>query len=142
MLKMIVMKRRNYLISLYQWILNLSLILLSFILIFFLFKELFEIINDVIEGNTNVHHILGKVLSFFLYFAFISTIMTYFKESHHFPLSYLLYIGITATIRFIIVNNSYQIGSLFLSIGIVALTISYLLLTKKTEKTRKGEIEG
>ncbi|MEH7487361.1 hypothetical protein [Priestia megaterium] len=39
--------------------------------------------------------------------------------------------GITATIRFIIVNNNYQIGSLFLSLGIIALTISYLMLTKK-----------
>ncbi|MEH7068652.1 phosphate-starvation-inducible PsiE family protein, partial [Priestia megaterium] len=89
----------------------------------------------------NVHKILGKVLVFFLYFAFVSMIMTYFKESCHFPLSYLLYIGITATIRFIIVNNNYQIGSLFLSLGIIALTISYLMLTKKDKKIMKGEFE-
>ncbi|MES9793705.1 phosphate-starvation-inducible PsiE family protein [Priestia megaterium] len=131
MFKLFLCKKRKYLITTYQIILNISLIVLGFILVYFLLRELFYIMNDALTGNNNVHKILGKVLVFFLYFAFVSMIMTYFKESCHFPLSYLLYIGITATIRFIIVNNNYQIGSLLLSLGIIALTISYLMLTKK-----------
>ncbi|GKU80920.1 phosphate-starvation-inducible protein PsiE [Niallia sp. NCCP-28] len=130
----------KWLIKLYQIVLNIALIVLSFILAYFLFRELYYILNDIFLENRNVHKIFSKILVFFLYFGFISMILTYFKESHHFPLRYLLYIGITATIRFIIVNNGNSIQNLWLSIVIFMLTISYLILpppeVKKTKRIR------
>jgi len=118
----------KWLIKLYQIVLNTALIVLSFILAYFLCRELYYILNDILLENKDVHEIFSKILVFFLYFGFISMILTYFKESHHFPLRYLLYIGITATIRFIIVNNGNSIQNLWLSIVIFMLTISYLIL--------------
>jgi len=118
----------KWLIKLYQIVLNTALIVLSFILAYFLCRELYYILNDILLENKDVHEIFSKILGFFLYFGFISMILTYFKESHHFPLRYLLYIGITATIRFIIVNNGNSIQNLWLSIVIFMLTISYLIL--------------
>lgn len=118
------------LINFYQTMLNSSLSILSFVLIFFLFRELYNIVNDALIGNNDVHDILGKVLVFFLYFGFISMIVKYFKENYHFPLRYLLYIGITATIRFIIVNNESPIQNLWLSLVVFVLMISYFLPTK------------
>lgn len=129
------------LINFYQTLLNSSLIILSFVLIFFLFREIYNIVNDALIGNSNVHDILGKVLVFFLYFGFISMIVKYFEENYHFPLRYLLYIGITATIRFIIVNNEHPIQNLWLSLVVFVLMISYFLPTKwlKSLINEKGE---
>ncbi|MFF2879027.1 phosphate-starvation-inducible protein PsiE [Gottfriedia sp. NPDC057991] len=121
-------KNRKMLIKLYQTVLNISLFFLSLILAYFLFRELYYIFNDVLLGNKNVHQIFGKVLIFFLYFGFISIIVQYFKENYHFPIRYLLYIGITATIRFIIVNNGESDHNFWLAIIILVLTISYIIL--------------
>ncbi|MEI4619569.1 phosphate-starvation-inducible protein PsiE [Bacillus pfraonensis] len=122
------LKKGKWLIKLYQTILNAALIFLSFMLAYFLFRELYYIVKDIFWGNGNIHEIFGKILIFFLYFAFISMIVRYFKEDYHFPLRYLLYIGITATIRFIIVNNGEPIQNFWLSIVIFVLTISYIIL--------------
>ncbi|NRG44242.1 phosphate-starvation-inducible PsiE family protein, partial [Bacillus sp. CRN 9] len=97
------LNKGKWVLRFYQNILNLSLIILSCVLIFFLFRELFNIVKDAFIGNNDVHDILGRVLVFFLYFGFITMIVDYFKENYHFPIKNLLYIGITATIRFIIV---------------------------------------
>ncbi|MEJ9305537.1 phosphate-starvation-inducible protein PsiE [Priestia megaterium] len=118
----------KWLVKVYQLVLNIALIVLSMILAYFLFRELYYIFKDISLGNKDVHEIFSKVLVFFLYFGFISMISTYFKEKHHFPLRYLLYIGITATTRFIIVNNGDSIQNFWLSIVIFMLIISYLLL--------------
>lgn len=128
MFVMSMFKNRKLLIKLYQTLLNISLVLLSLILAYFLFRELYYIFNDILLGNKNVHQIFGKVLIFFLYFGFISIIVQYFKENYHFPIRYLLYIGITATIRFIIVNNGESAHNFWLAIIILVLTISYIIL--------------
>ncbi len=122
------LKNGKWLIKMYQMMLNTSLIFLSFIITYFLFRELYYILNDALLSNKNVHEIFSKILIFFLYFGFISIIVRYFEEDHHFPLRYLLYIGITATIRFIIVNNKEPIQIFWLSLVIFVLIISYLLL--------------
>jgi protein PsiE len=122
------LKTRKWMIKLYQIVLNLSLVILSLILIYCLFKELFYILNDVYRGNLDVHEIFGKVLIFFLYFGFISMIVKYFSENYHFPLRYLLYIGITATIRYVIVNNGDTMRDLWSAGVIFVLIISYQLL--------------
>lgn len=128
----------KWLVKVYQLVLNIALIVLSMILAYFLFRELYYIFKDISLGNKDVHEIFSKVLVFFLYFGFISMISTYFKEKHHFPLRYLLYIGITATTRFIIVNNGDSIQNFWLSIVIFMLIISYLLLPPPETKNKKS----
>ncbi|MBN6885630.1 protein PsiE [Cytobacillus horneckiae] len=127
------LKKGKWVLKFYQNILNLSLIILSCVLIFFLFRELFNIVKDAFIGNNDVHDILGRVLVFFLYFGFITMIVDYFKENYHFPIKNLLYIGITATIRFIIVNNEHPIQNLWLSLVVLVLMISYFLPNKRLE---------
>jgi protein PsiE len=128
------LKKGKWLIKLYQVMLNVALVILSFILTCSLFRELYYIFNDVLLENRDVHKIFSRILVFFLYFGFISMIVRYFKEGYHFPLRYLLYIGITATIRFIIVNNSNSIQNLWLAGVIFVLTISYLILPHPESK--------
>lgn len=123
-----VLKKGKWLIKFYQTVLNVALIVLSFILTYFLFRELYYILSDIFLENKDVHETFSKILIFFLFFAFLSMIVKYFEEDHHFPLRYLLYIGITATIRFIIVNNENSLQNVWLALVIFMLTMSYLIV--------------
>ncbi len=61
-------------------------------------------------------------------------IVVYFKEDYHFPIRYLLYIGITATLRFIIISRDNATQNLLLSVVIVLLLIGYLLLDPRGKR--------
>jgi protein PsiE len=66
-------------------------------------------------------------------------IVKYFNEEYHFPLRYLIYIGITGTLRFIIVNRDNAMNNLILSIVILILVISYIMLAPR--KYKVGELK-
>jgi protein PsiE len=114
-------------IKLFQGFLNFSLIALGLVLVIFMVREVWIILQHAMAPVFDVRNILQDMLMFFLFFAFLSTIVTYFKENYHFPIRYLLYIGITATLRFIIVNRDNPTGNLILSVVILVLMISYSL---------------
>jgi protein PsiE len=122
----------DYIIKSFQWFLNISLILLGMILAVMMIREIFIIFSYSLQPTLDVHNILQDVLMFFLFFAFLSTVVKYFKEDYHFPIRYLLYIGITATLRFIIVNRDNPYENLLLSIVILVLMISYTLKIRST----------
>ncbi|TQK63937.1 protein PsiE [Brevibacillus sp. AG162] len=128
------MMKETSIVHFYQRMLNISLIILGLVLSFYLVRELYFIVTAALLGNTNVHDILEEVLAFFLYFVFVSMIVKYFKEAYHFPLRYLIYIGITGTIRFIIVNRDDALNNLILSLVILILVICYLLLAPRKNK--------
>ncbi|MDR7316460.1 phosphate-starvation-inducible protein PsiE [Brevibacillus nitrificans] len=132
-------KNEASVIQFYQRMLNVSLIILGLVLSFFLLSELYFIVTAALVGNTNVHDILEEVLAFFLYFVFISMIVKYFNEEYHFPLRYLIYIGITGTLRFIIVNRDDVMNNLVLSVVILILVISYIMLAPRQNKM--GELK-
>jgi protein PsiE len=138
-------KRKNEgsIVRFYQLMLNISLIILGLVLSYYLVRELYYIVTDALFGNTNVHDILEKVLAFFLYFVFVSMIVKYFHEEYHFPLRYLIYIGITGTVRFIIVNRDDAMNNLILSLVILILVTSYIMLTPRQNKMgeQKEKIE-
>lgn len=117
-----------------QYIQNTALILIALVLSYFLFREIYYILQDALAGNTNVHDILEKVLAFFLYFAFIATVVKYFTEGYHFPIRYLLYIGVTATIRFIIVNRVDYMQNLVLSVVVLLLLAGYMMIYKRDHR--------
>jgi protein PsiE len=125
------MWRNQIVVEVLQRILNASLIGLGFVLCYFLLSELYFIAKEIANPNVSDHDVLERVLIFFLYFGFISMIVKYFKENYHFPLRYLLYIGITATVRFIIVNRDNFYENLISSLVIFVLMLSYLMLTPK-----------
>ncbi|MED4603755.1 phosphate-starvation-inducible PsiE family protein [Paenibacillus validus] len=117
----------NRILNTFQFILNGSLILLGIILTFLMIRELWIILLSTIQTTLDIHIILQEILAFFLYFAFVSMIVKYFRENYHFPIRYLLYIGITGTLRFIIVNRDHPMENLILSFVILVLMIAYSL---------------
>ncbi|WP_409304095.1 phosphate-starvation-inducible PsiE family protein [Peribacillus sp. SCS-155] len=123
----------------FQYILNGSLMLLGLLLTIAMVRELWVIAFEIIGPGLEVHNMLQEVLVFFLYFAFLSTIVKYFREGYHFPIRYLLYIGITATLRFIIVNRTDPIENLILSLVILVLMIAYYLEISSGRAPEKRE---
>jgi protein PsiE len=81
-----------------QAIINITLMALLLILGFLMLRLTYSIGVYAIYDSKNVHLILEQMLNFFLYFAFFSMIVIYYKNGGHFPLRYLIYIGITATV--------------------------------------------
>ncbi|POY46432.1 phosphate-starvation-inducible protein PsiE, partial [Avibacterium paragallinarum] len=99
-----------------QWVLNISLLVLAFILVVFLAKETYGLIMVLFEQSEEASYVLiEKIVVYFLYFEFLALIVKYFKTDYHFPLRYFLYIGITAMVRLIIVDHSSSINTLLFS---------------------------
>ncbi len=112
-----------------QIILNLSLALLAIIISFLLIKELMGFIHLLGNGTTQDYYVfLETILIFFIYFEFISMIVKYFKENYHFPMRYFFYIGITAMLRFILVDHGEPVRTVMYALVILILIISYFLL--------------
>lgn len=108
---------------------NITLIALLLLLSYLMIRQTYVIGAYAINDTQNIHLILEQILNFFLYFAFFSMIVIYFKQGEHFPLRYLIYVGITATVRYIIVNRSDALQNLLLTLEILLLILGYLLLT-------------
>jgi protein PsiE len=121
-----------------QLVMNLNLVAIMLVLVWLMLKEVGSIALISFRGSVQVHEVMGEIVNFFLYFAFLSTIVVYFKEQYHFPIRYLLYIGITATLRFIIINRDNALQNVLLSIVIVLLICGYLLLSP-THKGKSAE---
>lgn len=123
-----------------QGALNFALLLLAAALCFLLGKELFLFIRSSLTSNGLDPNsgILESILVFFLYFEFIAMIVRYFKEHHHFPIRYFLYIGITAMIRLIIVYHNNAVYTFFYSCSILVLIMGYFIMNSAT--ARKGRL--
>jgi len=123
------MKTQELIVSIFQVFLNVSLIVLAFVLSYYMILELKDIIVFMfLEQKAAFNEFLEKILVFFLYFEFIALIIKYFKEHYHFPLRYFMYIGITAMIRVIIIDHENPNGTLMFSLSVLVLVIGYTLI--------------
>lgn len=112
-----------------QFILNISITFLAFILAFLMVIQLRDIIIFLISVHSaSFGELLEQILIFFLYFEFIALIVKYFKEHYHFPLRYFMYIGITAMLRVIIINHENAKDTLLFSFSILVLVIGYIII--------------
>lgn len=109
-------------------IINVFLVVLTLLLLILLFKETSLLIDLSLNKEYDkdfYKEFLKTLLTFFLYFEFILMIIKYFKENYHFPLRFFMYIGITATIRVIIVDHESGLETLYFSLSILMLVIGY-----------------
>lgn len=121
----------GYFTKLLFLLLNLCIALLAIILIVFLFKEIIEMINSFLINKTvKYNYVVEKMLVAFMHIEFILLIIQYFKRNYHFSLQFFIYVGITAVIRFIIVEHYNAIETMILSLTIVVLIVALYLLKK------------
>ncbi|WP_159565481.1 phosphate-starvation-inducible protein PsiE [Budvicia diplopodorum] len=120
-----------------QTILNFGLLILAVILIAFLGKETYALIQ-VLFINTeqsSTYLLIEGIVIYFLYFEFIALIIKYFQSGYHFPLRYFIYIGITAIIRLIIVDHKDAGSTLVYSGAILILVVAlYLANTDRLKR--------
>ncbi|WP_413463215.1 phosphate-starvation-inducible protein PsiE [Bacillus sp. B1-b2] len=127
-------KVMEHLPTLLQVLLNTCLFFIGLILSFLLIKETWYIFSYVVletADNQDYYSFTEELLTFFLYFEFIALIIKYFKTHFHFPLRYLIYIGITAIVRLIIVEHKDPINASWWSLAILILITSLLLTNLK-----------
>lgn len=127
-----------------QLTMNIFLIVLSFLLVILLAKETFLLFNLVFEVEYDKYfykEFLKSLLTFFIYFEFIIMIIKYFKENYHFPLRYFMYIGITATIRVIIVDHESGLDTLYFALSILVLVLGYGVISLLSMLKKKWNIE-
>ncbi|ENU2133179.1 phosphate-starvation-inducible protein PsiE [Salmonella enterica] len=101
------LKHSNYISHFLQWTSSAGLFLLAVILILFLGKEIYILAGLLFSKSSifTTHSLLESIVTYFLYFEFISLIIVYFKSKYEFPLRYFLHVGITALIRLIIIEH-------------------------------------
>ncbi|MBC1372915.1 phosphate-starvation-inducible protein PsiE [Listeria booriae] len=116
-----------------QAVLNVALILVAITLVISMFKETWEIFHSVFyDTSENFYQVTEEILVFFLYFEFLALIIKYFEKGYHFPLRYFIYIGITAIVRYIIIDHKSAMTTLLLSGAILVLLLSLLVANTKT----------
>lgn len=121
--------------EIFQWTLNVSLLVAGAILAYSLFAEAYSLIQLLLD-HSEKFQIVEKIVIFFLYFEFLALIVQYFKYNYHFPLRYFLYIGITAMVRLIIVDHSNAMHTLLFALSILVMIIA--LFVVHSDRLRKS----
>lgn len=130
-------QRANMVGKVLQTILNFGLLMLAVILIVFLGKETYALIQVLFvnSAKSSSYLLIEGIVIYFLYFEFIALIIKYFQSGYHFPLRYFIYIGITAIIRLIIVDHKDPTDTLIYSAAILILVIAlYLANTDRLKR--------
>jgi len=119
-----------------QGILNTALVVLAIVLSVLLFSEAITFTKTVFWDNKAVTYwLVETIIVFFLYFEFIALIVKYFTSNYHFPLRYIIYIGITALVRLIIVSHDKPFETLLYAGSILILVVTlYIANLRKLEE--------
>lgn len=134
---MTIKKHENIIARILQRVLNVSLIILSIILVLFLGRETIDLTVTLFntDKNTSSYLLVEGIVIYFLYFEFIALVVKYFESGYHFPLRYFIYIGITAVVRLIIVDHDTPMRTLIYSCGILVLVCAlYLANTDRLKR--------
>ncbi|AWH88475.1 phosphate-starvation-inducible protein PsiE [Limnobaculum parvum] len=130
-------KRAALVARILQTVLNFGLLLLAVILIVFLGKETYALIQMLFvnTSQSSSYLLIEGIVIYFLYFEFIALIIKYFQSGYHFPLRYFIYIGITAIIRLIIVDHKDPMDTFIYSGAILVLVVAlYLANTDRLKR--------
>jgi protein PsiE len=112
-------KKATMVATIMQRILNIFLLGLAAILMLFLGRETYHLALVLFVNNdeSSSYMLIEGIVIYFLYFA----------SGYHFPLRYFVYIGITAIIRFIIVDHKSPIDTLLYTAAILVLVVTLYL---------------
>ena len=122
-------KRATLISVIMQRILNVFLLGLAAILMIFIGRETYHLAMVLFVNNdqSSSYLLIEGIVIYFLYFEFIALIVKYFQSGFHFPLRYFVYIGITASVRLIIIDHESPMAVLIYSAAILILVITLWL---------------
>ena len=84
----------------------ITLILIGLILSVLMFYNIYLLVIYLVKENISNKAVIEKVFIIFLQIEVVAAIKIYFNQNFHFPLRFLIYIGITDILRHIIMQVS------------------------------------
>lgn len=125
----------------YQWfdklgavLQGLSLIcvaMLGLALLYFMVDELIAVVKiSTVTTETNYFKLLEGVVTFFLFFEFIAMVINILRNGGHISVNFLLGLGITALVRWLITEHDKPLDDLIISLAVLILVGSTILLAK------------
>ena len=108
------------------------LMVVGLLMVFFLFREVYNLVLLAFLSESEVHYydILESILSFFIFFEFLTLIITSLRNKGHVSLIFLLSLGITSLIRLLLTYHERLVGVLLIASAILILIIGVFILKK------------
>ena len=108
------------------------LMVVGLLMVYFLFREVYNLVLLAFLSESEVHYydILESILSFFIFFEFLTLIITSLRNKGHVSLIFLLSLGITSLIRLLLTYHERLVGVLLIASAILILIIGVFVLKK------------
>ncbi|MFM2691723.1 phosphate-starvation-inducible protein PsiE [Lactococcus lactis] len=108
------------------------LMVVGHLMVYFLFREVYNLVLLAFLSESEVHYydILESILSFFIFFEFLTLIITSLRNKGHVSLIFLLSLGITSLIRLLLTYHERLVGVLLIASAILILIIGVFVLKK------------
>ena len=108
------------------------LMVVGLLMVYFLFREFYNLVLLAFLSESEVHYydILESILSFFIFFEFLTLIITSLRNKGHVSLIFLLSLGITSLIRLLLTYHERLVGVLLIASAILILIIGVFVLKK------------
>ncbi|MBU8904497.1 phosphate-starvation-inducible protein PsiE [Lactococcus cremoris] len=108
------------------------LMVVGLLMVYFLFREVYNLVLLAFLSESEVHYydILESILSFFIFFEFLTLIITSLRNKGHVSLIFLLSLGITSLIRLLLTYHEHLVGVLLIASAILILIIGVFILKK------------
>lgn len=111
------------------------LLLLSGLLFVFAVREMILLATIIsVPAGWDEHAFWGRVYNLFMALEFVFMVIKYFEENYHFPLRYILYIGITSVTRAMIIDHDHLVAA---GAAIVLMALAYCLITLRNALTAR-----
>ncbi|QQE99278.1 phosphate-starvation-inducible protein PsiE [Lactococcus lactis] len=108
------------------------LMVVGLLMVYFLFREVYNLVLLAFLSESEVHYydILESILSFFIFFEFLTLIITSLRNKGHVSLIFLLSLGITSLIRLLLTYHERLVGVFLIASAILILIIGVFVLKK------------
>lgn len=119
----------------------IALMFAGLVILFLLFREVYNMIVLSFHSSEpeGYYAVLESILSFFIFFEFLTLIVMSLKRKGTVSLIFLLSLGITALIRFLIIYHEQLMGVVLIAIAILLLIIGIIILKRFIFTNDKNE---
>ncbi|MBB1079232.1 phosphate-starvation-inducible protein PsiE [Limosilactobacillus sp. STM2_1] len=110
----------------------IAMALLGICLSVVLFVELFNLSTQLLTVNlaNDYFKILDNVIVFFLFFEFVAMIISALKHNGHISVNFLMSLGVTALLRWLIATHGDPIEIVLYALAILLLIVGMVILNR------------
>ncbi|GBG96145.1 phosphate-starvation-inducible protein PsiE [Lactococcus termiticola] len=121
----------------------LLLIFIGMVIVYLLFRESYHLISLSISPNNDEQYydILEGILSFFIFFEFLTLIIMSIKNKGHVSMTFLVSLGVTSLVRVLLTYHESLQGVLYISVAILILIIGVAILRKYVVRREGDDME-